>query len=225
MYYDPSGNSAKAICPEKYNELSERQKAGEKLSDEEMAQMKRHERGKDNPYYQAEYQKGQSSRAAYTEANPGTAKGGSAGKSGKGGTYSDEELIKAANDIHYAQYGDAWWGKKNPVTVTQAADGTVVVSKNNGVIGRKSRQKAIEYFGEDVIIVKGRGVNYNNAANTIQTASPNHAEARGIQALISRNIDVTGARQATTLPSCVDCKTLQELLFINNITDKVRGAK
>ncbi len=139
--------------------------------------------------------------------------------------YSDKTLINAANDIHYAQYGDAWWGKKNPVTVTQATDGTVVVFKNNGVIGPKSRQTAIKIFGSNVIIVQGRGVNYNNAVNVVKTASPNHAEARGIQALISRDIAVSGARQATTLPSCSDCKGLQEMLNVNNITDSMRSAK
>lgn len=81
--------------------------------------------------------------------------------------YSDKQLITAANDIHHVQYGDAWWGKKNPVTVTQAVDGTVVVSKNNGVIGPKSRQKAVEVFCDGVIIVQGQGVNYNNAENFV----------------------------------------------------------
>ncbi len=38
---------------------------------------------------------------------------------GDSGLYSDEELISAAGSIHDAQYGDAWWGKKNPVTVFQ----------------------------------------------------------------------------------------------------------
>lgn len=135
----------------------------------------------------------------------------------KGRLYTDDELINAAKEIHYAQYGDAWWGKKNPVTVTQAVDGTAV-SKNNGIIGRKSRQRAVEIFGEDVIIVGGRGANYNNSINAVITQSPKHAEARGIQALISRNINVTGARQATKLPSCKDCTKLK----VKNLTGSVR---
>lgn len=59
----------------------------------------------------------------------------------------------------------------------------------------------------------------------MQTASPNHAEARGIQALISRNIEVSDARQATTLPSCVDCMNLQKDLDIINLTGVVRDKK
>ena len=44
---------------------------------------------------------------------------------------------------------------QNPITVTQAVDGTVVISKNNGVIGKKSRQREIEIFGNNAIIVGG----------------------------------------------------------------------
>ena len=132
---------------------------------------------------------------------------------------SDQELIDAANDIHYAQYKNAWWGSKNPITVTQATDGTVVISKNNGVIGPKARQRAAEIFGsDDVIIVRGRGANYNNATNAVSTLAPNHAEARGLQALLSNNIDVAGARQATTLRSCSSCSRLQEALGVINLT-------
>ena len=103
--------------------------------------------------------------------------------------------------------------------------GAVVVSKNNGVIGSRSRQKAIDIFGEDVIIVRGRGMNYNNTKNIIKTLEPKHAEARGIQALISRNIKVAEARQATTLPSCIQCTKLQKGLHINNLTGSIGGMK
>jgi len=77
-------------------------------------------------------------------------------------------------------------------------------------------------FEEDVIIVGGRGANYNNSINKIKTKRPKQAEARGIQALISRNISVTGARQATTLPSCKDCTQLQINLGIRNLTGSVK---
>ena len=131
-------------------------------------------------------------------------------------------MINAANDIHEAQYNNAWWGKKNPVSVTQASDGTVVVSKNNGIIGPKSRAKATEIFGDDVVIPGGKGTNYNNSINPAEAIKPKHAEARGIQALLSRNIDVAGARQATTLPSCRSCTDLQNALDVNNITGSVK---
>ena len=98
------------------------------------------------------------------------------------------------------------------------SDGTIVVSKNNGIIGKKSRAKAKELFGEDVVIVGGRGANYDNISNSIKTMNPKHAEARGIQGLISRNIDVAGARQATTLPSCIHCSELQKGWKVVNIT-------
>lgn len=132
--------------------------------------------------------------------------------------YSDEFLINAAYDIHRAQYGNAWWGKKNPVCVTQAADGTIVITKNRGVIGKKSRERARKIFGDNAIIVSGRGKNYDNSRWGYSTPEPSHAEARGIQALLSMGIDVTGARQATTLASCEYCTRLQEYFGINNLT-------
>ena len=79
-----------------------------------------------------------------------------------------------------------------------------------------------EIFGDDVIIVKGRGTNYDNSVNgalfNITTKRPNHAEPRGIQALISRGIDPRGARQATSLPSCDFCMQLRSDWDIINLT-------
>lgn len=123
--------------------------------------------------------------------------------------YSDDFLIKAVYDIHDAQYHNKWWGKKNPITVTVAADGTVVVSKNNGIIGKNSRARVNALFGPDAIIVKGRNQNYDNSRWRFNTAEPKHAEARGLQALLSRNIDLSGTRQATTLRACRHCRNLQ----------------
>lgn len=134
------------------------------------------------------------------------------------GLYTDDFLKSAATEIHGAQYGDAWWGKMNPVSITQATDGTVVISKNNGIIGKKSRAKAKELFGDKAIIAGGRGANFDTVKWGIDTPSPNHAEARGLHALLKRGIDPTNARQATTLPSCRDCGALQRRLRIINLT-------
>ena len=109
------------------------------------------------------------------------------------------------------------------VALTQAVDGTVVVSKNNGIVGRKSREAATNIFGDNVVFARGRGANYNNAVNIITTDRPNHAEARGIQALLNRNIDVNKARQATTLPSCQFCTDLQRDWHVINLTGSVLG--
>ena len=66
MYYDPSGNAVAAICPKKYNEW--KAKDPSELTDMQRAQLKRYERAKDNPYYQAEAA-GVSSREAYNILN------------------------------------------------------------------------------------------------------------------------------------------------------------
>ncbi len=83
---------------------------------------------------------------------------------------------------------------------------------------RKGDNLCLVTFGDDVIIVRGRGANYNNAINAVKTYAPKHAEARGIQAMISRIIPIEGARQATTLRSCVDCTGLQGAYGIINLT-------
>ncbi|MBO5508267.1 MAG: RHS repeat-associated core domain-containing protein, partial [Bacteroides sp.] len=132
---------------------------------------------------------------------------------------SDTTLVEAANAIHQAQYGDSRRDYYyRPVSVTITSDGKVVVTKNNGVIGPKSRDAARTIFGDDVIIPKGRGQNYDNtkwkdtAGTPIVTAGPKHAEARGFQAVLSRFGEdaLSGARQATTKPSCPKCKKLYD---------------
>ena len=139
--------------------------------------------------------------------------------------YSDDTLIKTTQTIHFAQYSNKWWGKVNPISVTQAVDGPVVVTKNNSVIGGISRSVAKEFFGVDVVIPSGRGTQYNNNLygsvqnrDRFTTRHPKHAEARGIQGLINSGIDPTGARQATTRPACLSCAHLQVDWNIDNLT-------
>ena len=125
---------------------------------------------------------------------------------------SDITIIEASKIIHEKQYGNKWWGKVNPISVTVGSDGTVVVTKNNGVIGKASQKQASVIFGDGVIIPKGRGTQYNNVKWEIVTGAPKHAEARGYQALLSYvgEESLAGAKQATTLPSCRDCQLLRE---------------
>ena len=131
---------------------------------------------------------------------------------------SDDELIDAANQINKAQYGDSFYGKKNPITVSATKNGNVIISKNNGIPGRKSRAKAIEIFGDKVEFAGGRGANFDCKKWGVNIPSPNHAEARGIQYMLSHGMDVAGARQATSLRSCFSCRTLQGIYGINNVS-------
>ena len=130
---------------------------------------------------------------------------------------SDKTLIEAAQSIHNAQYNNPnkpmpRIGAKNPISVTIGSDGLVAVTKNNSVIGKDSIAQAKLIFGDgdNVIIPKGRGVQYNNN-NIFQTKDPKHAEARGYQAILTHGGEssLSGARQATTLPSCDHCRDLR----------------
>lgn len=91
----------------------------------------------------------------------------------------------------------------------------------NQVIRSKSYDMAQKLFGglnETLFIPQGRGKNYDNSrwkntsGNPIQTLGPNHAEARGFQGVLSRwGMDaLSGARQATTKPSCWKCAGLYD---------------
>ena len=93
-------------------------------------------------------------------------------------------------------------------------DGRVVVSKNNGVPGPKSREKAIEIFGDNVEFV--RGGKKSDYKNTIRGG--NHAEARGIQYMLDNGIKTTNAKQAISHYSCDDCVNKQRKHSIINIT-------
>ena len=77
--------------------------------------------------------------------------------------YTNKELIDAANEINEAQYnGYKFASKMNPISVTATSDGQIIVSKNRGIPGKISRAKAKAIFGDDVIIVGGKGANFDN---------------------------------------------------------------
>ena len=125
---------------------------------------------------------------------------------------SDSTLKEAAQSIHEAQYERMPRIRAvNPISVTIGSDGSVAVTKNNSVIGKKSQEQARLIFGDDVIIPKGYGVQYDNVHNPISTPRPKHAEARGYQAILTYGGEgsLSGARQATTLPSCEYCRDLR----------------
>ncbi|WP_243156015.1 RHS repeat-associated core domain-containing protein [Clostridium sp. C2-6-12] len=132
--------------------------------------------------------------------------------------WTDEELQRATDSIHNAQYGGKWFGNKNPISVTVSSEGRVIVSKNNGVPGPKSREMATNIFGDDAEFVRGgKKSNYQGT-----TAGPNHAEARGIQYMLNNDISTEGSRQAVSHYSCNDCAEKQIEHHIENITGNAR---
>ena len=133
--------------------------------------------------------------------------------------YTNKELIDAANEINNAQYnGYKFASKMNPISVTATSDGQIIVSKNRGIPGKISRAKAKAIFGDDVIIVGGKGANFDNTRWGYVTERPWHAEARAVQYMKVNGISTYGVRQATTLPSCRHCFGLQNHFKINNIS-------
>ena len=137
-------------------------------------------------------------------------------------SYTNQELIDAANKINEVQYnGHPFASKMNPISVTATSDGQIIVSKNRGIPGRVSRAQDQAIFGDDVIIVGGRGANYDNLRWGFETPNYWHAEARAVQYMNVNGISTVGARQATTLPSCRWCAELQKHFSINNLTGVV----
>lgn len=133
--------------------------------------------------------------------------------------YTNKELIDAAHEINKAQYnGHPFASKMNPISVTATSDGQIIVSKNRGIPGKISRAQAQAIFGDDVIIVGGRGANFDNLRWGYVTKRPWHAEARAVQYMNANGISTVGARQATTLKSCPYCFDLQRYFLIDNIT-------
>ena len=129
--------------------------------------------------------------------------------------WSNEDIQRAVDSIHDAQYGNKWYGNLNPISVTISKSGNVIVSKNNGVPGPKARAKATQIFGNQVEFVKGgKKSNYQNT-----TRGGNHAEARGIQYMINNGIDTIDAKQATSHYSCEDCERKQAFHSVINITE------
>ena len=131
-------------------------------------------------------------------------------------------MIQATHDISDAQYTSPYYKYKNPISVTVATDGTIVVSKNNGTPGPKAREKAREIFGDDVKFANGRDANYDHTRWEHTTNAPTHAEARGIHFLLKNGISVYKAKQATNILSCKFCRDLQDDWKLNNISGSVK---
>ena len=127
--------------------------------------------------------------------------------------WTNDDIQRATDSIHNAQYEGKWYGSKNPIAVTVTSDGRVIVSKNNGIPGPKSRQMAIQIFGDNVEFVRG-----GKESNYVGGPDPHHAEARGIQYMLNNGIQTEGARQGISSYSCGRCEVKQENHGINNIT-------
>jgi len=127
--------------------------------------------------------------------------------------WTNDDIQRAVDSIHNAQYHGRWYGALNPISVTISADGKVVVSKNNGVPAPKSRAMAAQIFGNNVEFVwDGKKTNYVGGKNT------NHAEARGIQYMLSNDIPTQDAKQGTSSYSCESCVDKQKKHGVTNIT-------
>ena len=127
--------------------------------------------------------------------------------------WTDEDIQRATDSIHNAQYGGKWYGSKNPIAVTISTDGHIVVSKNNGIPGPKSREMAIQIFGSNVEFVRGGKKSNYREGNDVH-----HAEARGIQYMLDNNIPIEDARQGISSYSCGECASKQERHNMLNIT-------
>ncbi|MDE7272602.1 MAG: hypothetical protein K2N95_06000 [Lachnospiraceae bacterium] len=109
------------------------------------------------------------------------------------------------------------------VTVDQG--GRVVVTKNGGPVRSDSPagQMAIKIFGPDVEFPSGRGSNYPKVNGDPKNR---HAEARGMQAFIHGDTNITfdsgEVRQACSHYACSVCSQKQQNHGIENITDKTK---
>jgi len=134
--------------------------------------------------------------------------------------WTNDDIQRAVDSIHNAQYHGKWYGAKNPISVTISVDGRVIISKNNYAPGSKSRLMATQIFGDSVEFVRGGAKN-----NYAYGENVNHAEARGIQYMLNHNIQTKDARQGTSSYSCESCIKKQEKHDIANITNKEENIK
>ena len=95
-------------------------------------------------------------------------------------------------------------------TVTETADGKIVVSNTDGVPTPAQRAEANRIFGEGNVEFVSGGQTTNAAGST-----GHHAEQRAIQYL---GDDARGSTQASSHYSCDGCATAQSEAGINNIT-------
>ncbi|MDE7431137.1 MAG: RHS repeat-associated core domain-containing protein [Lachnospiraceae bacterium] len=119
--------------------------------------------------------------------------------------WSADELQRAVDSIHNAQFNGSWFGNLSPMAVTVDQGGRVVVTKNGGPVRADSPagQMAIKIFGPDVEFPSGRGSNYPRVNGDPRNR---HAEARGIQAFIHGDTSIVfgkdEVRQACSHYSC-----------------------
>ena len=146
--------------------------------------------------------------------------------------WPQQELQSAVDSIHAAGYNGEPGGRfrdfggSNPITITVNPNGTVIVSKNNGRPNIDSISKAKEIFGNDVVIVEGRGKNYSGSTtmtnNGFQILS-NHSEVRGIQESNIRFGTSQDSKQVCSHYSCDSCATVQRSEGVMNYTGYESG--
>ncbi|MGN6715678.1 RHS repeat-associated core domain-containing protein, partial [Anaerocolumna jejuensis] len=133
--------------------------------------------------------------------------------------WSDEQIQRAIDSIHNAQYGDSHFGNKNPYTLSVTDNNDVIISAANSKPGPAAREKGYEIFGEGNVVFVSGGQGTEYSGNTINN---NHSEARGIQYMRDNGIDTHATRQATTLYSCDPCVEKQTEAGILNITGRAK---
>lgn len=133
--------------------------------------------------------------------------------------WSDEDIQRAADSIHYAQYQGDRYGESNPYTVSATTNGDVVVSAANNTPGPNARKKGDEIFGKGNVsyVPGGKGSLYDGCIDG-DNRNTHHAEARGIQYMNDNGMETKGSRQATTSYSCGPCANKQKANGVNNIT-------
>jgi RHS repeat-associated protein len=124
--------------------------------------------------------------------------------------WSNPSLQQAVDQIHYAQFKGAPYGKKVPITISVETSGQVTLSQVRTKPGARAIEEAKTVFGEaNVRVVTG-----TTKANAPGEAGF-HSEARGIQSVGPR---APGTKQASTHYSCTKCEARQDKEGIINIT-------
>ena len=133
--------------------------------------------------------------------------------------WSDEDVQRAVDSVHEAQYNGDRYGQQNPYTISVTENGEVIISGASKHPGPQAQRKGYEIFGKDNVafVSSGKTTLYDGISDNDLT-NPHHSEARGIQYMKDNGMKTEGSRQATTSYSCDSCVDKQNVNGVRNIT-------
>lgn len=195
-YVDPSGN----ICETAANKIRAKIANGDPVSNNERRKLAAYERNEARKQisYDANY-----SNNPYNWSNK------------KLQDSMDAIYMAGINDLLSKSKDGSLYNDGPRQTITITPDGKVIVSQNSGAVNKKSKEMAVQIFGNNIVFINS---SEKNTRPNMERSYGKHSETKGIYYLESHGYDTHDAIQVSSHFACPSCEAVQKEKGINNIT-------